>query len=394
MKKHTRGFIVIFCLMMISVIVMLTEQLLRSVMVGSQFIKTMVAREHAEILALSGINIAIAQLSFDEHDKNAKTQEDKKDEKKTPESPDGKETEEQGDGKKDPLKTFVSFLLPRLNRWQTVTLDQKIDGLEGQMKICIVCEQGKINLNEVFDFKKQEFKKEYEMLLKSLEIPGRLAAGEMHTKLLEYLKKCKRPITDVSELMNVQALDGLSVFYEPPELRGKEHKSVSSLGLALQDIFTIWSGTDTIDPIVFSSALCNMFGLRPPAADDTEKLKERFKQVVSAFKKDWGENWEENWKHLQIIYDQKPKILPAIKDILAKKFSPKVFSVLSYGKVDQVEQRVLAIVKKIDAQQEWETVNKNNKQESDKNTQDQKDKDKKDSKEKKKKFKIVRLYWL
>ena len=50
--------------MIISIIIMMTEQMIRGVMVGAGFTKTMVNREHAEMLALGGINIAIAQLTY------------------------------------------------------------------------------------------------------------------------------------------------------------------------------------------------------------------------------------------------------------------------------------------------------------------------------------------
>ena len=50
MKKNNAS-VLLFSLMIISIIVMMTEQMIRGVMVGAGFTKTMVNREHAQMLA-------------------------------------------------------------------------------------------------------------------------------------------------------------------------------------------------------------------------------------------------------------------------------------------------------------------------------------------------------
>jgi hypothetical protein len=121
-------------------------------------------------------------------------------------------------------------------------------------------------------------------------------------------------------------------------------------------------------------------------------MKEDFKKLASTFKKNWGADWDGNWKLLQPIYGEKPKILSAFKDILVKSFNSKVYSVLSYGKVNNVEQRVIAIVKNIEEQSAQEKKGTEAKKEgaaSEKPTQG-----KEGEKEKKHYFKIMRIYWL
>ena len=78
-----------------------------------------------------------------------------------------------------------------------------------------------------------------------------------------------------------------------------------------------------------------------------KNIKKNLKKLAMEFKDDWGKDWDANWKHLEGIYGTKPKLLSNIKDILVEKFNPKVYSVLSYGRVGQVEQRVLAVIKEI-----------------------------------------------
>ena len=47
--------------------------------------------------------------------------------------------------------------MPTLNRWQTFELTEEIDGLDGEIKLCITCEDGKLDLNQWYDFNKKKF---------------------------------------------------------------------------------------------------------------------------------------------------------------------------------------------------------------------------------------------
>ena len=372
MKKNN-GMVLIFSLMILSIIIILTEQLIRSVMVGSNFTKTMISREHSEMLTLGGINIAIAQLTFE-----------REEEKKGEADP----------SKADGQKKFVLSLISSLNRWQTFKLDPKIDGFAGQISICISSEQGKININEAFDFKKQEFKKTYQSLMAGLSIPGKIPEGEFAKRLTEFLKRRCKKLYDVTELIDVPGFERLDAFYTPPT-KPQKGNSQPNVDLALQDIFTAWTEDEKLDPLLLSDSLCAILGIRRPRADDNIKLQERFKKLASEFKDDWGKDWDANWKHLQEIYENKPRLLANMKDILVEKFRPKVYSVLSYAKVEQVEQQVLAIIKEVEeksSSQEQGKEEVGDKKPAE-NLQTQPS-DKKTGKKNQKFFKIVRLYWL
>jgi hypothetical protein len=380
--KKPGGAVLIFSLMILSIIIILTEQLISSVMVGSSFTQAMIHKEHSKILALGGLNLAIAQLTFE------------KDTEKKTEAPEKTGTDKD---KATPLQKFVFKLISNLNRLQTFDLDSKIDGVSGQLKICISSEHGKININEAFDFKKQEFKKAYQFLLAGLEIPGKIPAGEFIKRITEFLKKRNKKLYDVSELIGVQGFEQLDAFYNPPKLNAKGN-GIPNDDLALQDIFTIWTDEENIDPILLSDSLCAILGLRRPRADDQKKQKDRFNKMAEEFKDDWGKDWDANWKHLQGIYDNKPKVLSNIKDILVEKFDPKVYSVLSYAKIENVEQRLLSIIKEIEEKQSDQTQKKPDQSHgADKaaveNPQTQQPNEK-TGKKGKKFFKIVRLYWL
>lgn len=395
-KKTSSGSVVVFALMILSIIVLLTEQLIRGVYVGSNFTKTMIDREHAEMLALGGVNLAIAQLTLDKE--STQSEEKTSDQAASEPHVEGEEKEGSGQGdKKDAdkiLKKMLARVLPHLNRWQAFNLDEKLGEIDGQIKICITCESGKINLNEAFDFKKQEFKKEFDVLLKGLEIPGKMPAGEIYKTLTEFFKNRKRKLDDISELSGIKSFNQLDLFYRPPASASKGKKSEPNGMIALQDLFTLWTANEKIDPLWFSDALCAVAMVRRPCGDDAQRRKEQNKQFIDAFKKEWAQDWAANWKQLEPVYEQSPKLLEQIKKIFSQEFGPKVFSVLSCGKVGNVEQQLLAIIKEVD---EANIVRKTDKEQEEKEKEHaqgaQESKDKKPG-ESKKFFKIVRLYWI
>jgi len=369
--KNKPGTVLIFTLLILSVIAVLTQQLVRSVMVGSVFNQTMISREKAEMLAFGGINLAMHQLT-QKPDKDKKTGEPLSEEEKTKN-----------------FKQWLLTLLSNLNRWQIFELKEEFDGVDGQIKICISSEHGKININQAFDFEIQEFKKEYDFLLKGLEIKGSLPAGQVYNKIIEHFKTRKRKLDDISELLNISELGVLDIFYEPPPKSFPGKKSQPNTTIVLQDLFTIWTADEKIDPLLLSDSMCSVFDLRRPKADDAEKLKEAFKKIIDEFKKDWGKNWDENWKFLLPIYDKKPKILNNINKILFQEFGPQVYSVLSCGRVGNVEQKLLAILKKREDQKDKPAEKKPEEKTSSKVSQSETKKIK-DSKA----FRVVKIYWL
>lgn len=344
------------------------QQMIRGVFVGTNFTRTMVDRERAEMLALSGINIAIAQLTYDE-----KEDENKKD--------DAAQEDKQPKG----TKGLIMRVIPHLNRWQDFALTEKIDGIDGLIRTCITCESGKININAAFDFEKMEFKKPFENWIKGLELPGKMPAGEMLTKLTEFFKKRKRKLDDISELLTIPGFKMLDIFYKPPVKPAKGKKGQPNTDLALQDIFTIWTHGDKLDLLWLSDALCAIIGLRRPLADDALVRKERMSQFTQNFKKDMAQDWDANWKILENLYDQKPKNFSEVKNVFTKVFGPKVFSVLSCGKIGHVEQQVLAVIR--------EEVHKDLATDKQKENPPE-EKKSESSSEPKKKFKILRIYWL
>ncbi|MFH1461646.1 MAG: hypothetical protein ABIF12_01745 [bacterium] len=366
MLKNNKASILVFTLLILSILTILTQQLVRSVFIGYSFSSNQVAAQQARTLALGGVQLAISQLNIE---KNV----------------DKKDIEEKSEDKK--FKDFLSLILPNINRWQHFDLKEELDGIDGQIKFCISCENGKININKAFDFKKNEFKENYKNLFNGLEIKGKLNSGEIEKRLTEFFKERKKPLDDISELINVSGLEKISIFYDPPELSSDKKKNKQNSKIYLQDLFTTWSEKEELQLLFLSDSTLAVLGLRRPLADDIITLKEKFKIFIKSFSKDWLKSWESNWNNFTPIYGRDIKILKLVEKNLAKEFVPTVYSVLSCGKVKNVEQKLLVVLQEVE--------NEKKEEESKKDSAKEKIVSAKQKEEKPlKKFQIVRMYWL
>ena len=322
MKKQ--GSIVIIVLLVLSLIATLTMQLVRRATVHTHFDKVVLNREKAKMLALGGLNLAIAQLTIKPDDDKVQV---KKDE--------------------DPVvarrKKLLERVLPSLNTWQTFTLDATHDGLAGEVKLCLMSEDGKININEIFNFKTGEFRKEFVPWLQGLQLgEGNGAKGDFAKNLAKFLKERGRKLDDISELYALDDVQRLSLYYTPPVPLKKDE--VPDGAIALSDLFTVNTRRRTVEPWLLSNALCTLFDVRPRQADDATKRKDAFKKAIAGYKKGLGRNWQENFSVLQHIYESRPRALPRLAELFSKEFDPTVFTVLSSGIVQTVEARLLAVL--------------------------------------------------
>src|SRR5579859_3407887 len=139
MIQHNKpGYILVLTLMILAIAIVITTQLFNQGTVHSVYANTVVEREKAKQLALGGIQVAMSVL--------------------TPKESSEQKTDETAQAEpKDEKRSQLKKLLPALNRWLTFDLKEDIDGIDGQLKICISCEQGKLNLNTIYDFKKKKF---------------------------------------------------------------------------------------------------------------------------------------------------------------------------------------------------------------------------------------------
>lgn len=339
--KKNNSSILLYVLLMLSLITVLTLQLTKNVWIDYKFDERMMLTQQAKQLAFNGLSLACTQLIVKPVDKKNLKANEKPEEVS--------------------LKNFLYTVLPNLNKWQTFNLTEKIDYIDAEIKFCISCENGKINLNSAFDFEKNEFKKEYINLFKGLSLKGKIKEGEFLSKLTDFFKSRRKKLEDISQLSKIKEFEGVDIFYNPPEIPVDKKNYKPNENIFLQDLFTIQTDSDKIELLFSSDSLLAIFGLNRPLANDSEKLKDKYKNLIEKFKKDFFSNLEKKWEILSPIYGQKSPLLSTLNELLSKEFVPKVYSVISCGKIKGVEQKVLAYVS--------ETENK-------------------------KEFKIVKIYWL
>src|SRR3990167_9636677 len=319
MRQQKPGYILVLTVTLVSLLVVMVTQIFNRGSAYLAYTTTIEKREQAKMLAISGVRLALSQLYV-----------------KKPE-------QKQGKDEKPPSEEalFLKQVLPILNRWQTISVHQ--GGLDGDMKIYIACEDGKLNLNNLDEFEKQDFKgtkQEQEMFRKKILDKVK---SIVHTDAdlfigLEKLFK-KNRINDVTQLLErpEYIIFANKVFVKPD-------MNITNPEIVLTDLFTTWSQEDGIEPWMFSQSMADVLGLQGAARATIESKKESLQTWIKLFKP--TVQWQQEWNtSLGKVYGVDYKTLPqGIEGMLATKFGPKVFSVVSYGIAGEIIQKVFAIV--------------------------------------------------
>lgn len=345
MYQPRKGYIIPFTLMLISVAVMLVVIIYQRGSLFVPYISMMHKREQAKLLALSGVEIARSQLA------HMMVKENKKEEAQA--------TAEKKEETETDAQWLFRALIPTLNRWQEFPLRKEIDGIKGKIQIAIAVEEGKININEIYDFEKHAFVgqgvkegKDWQAIIKIIfaKIKKELASNEnLYEQFEKFLKERQYKLNDATELLTLDAFRVFdrTVFYEPPE---QTKRSVYLL-----DIFTVYGERDTMQPWLFSDSMLALLGLKRATNKDVKQRKEMVQKEMKNFKPtaQWAQDWD---KIVKPWYGVEFKSLPkGVDSILETTFDPKLFSVISYGEVGNVTQRVYAILERISQQDKNKT---------------------------------------
>jgi hypothetical protein len=223
--SHVPGAILLYTLLCMPAISFLTQKLMQSVLVYYGYDRLEVDMHKARMLALGGIRVAMAQVMPPIPGPQSK----------------GKDLSVE-ERKNIWAKKVIMRILPSLNQWQTFKLVEKYDGLDGQLQIAVTCEDGKININEIFDFQKGEFLPEYVPYLSQIKMKDKkrgidFPKGEFLKRLTTYFKERNRKLADISDLYDIEGFGSLDLLYDPSrEVVDKDQtRSYSSLA----DVFTI-----------------------------------------------------------------------------------------------------------------------------------------------------------
>lgn len=325
MKQNQKnGYILVLTLMIISILVIVVTRMFYAGSSQTIISRTMVDRLKAKQLALSGVQLAISRLYV------------------TPSEPQEKE-------KKSKEVIFLERVLPVLNRWETINLKEDIDGIDAQIKTYLACENGKININKVYNYQTRKFKDEgqvkgdikillTEMLNKGLE--KFTQNKDLVRGLQEYLKKRKYILNDVTELLEIKEFEYFKehVFCEPVEDKTKP--------VYLTDIFTIWTDSDKLQPWLLSDSILASLGLKRANSKDIDQREQVVPQWLKKFKPQiqFPADWNSTFTP---IFGKDFSALPkGIGDFFDTTFDASAFSIISYATVNDVTQKLFAIVQK------------------------------------------------
>jgi len=345
-RAQRPGYVMVFSLMMIAIIIVLITAVVDRSRVHVHYMKTIIDREKAKSLAWSGVQVAMSQLATmhqsKKEDAAARTEKEAADKKK--------KTDVQQEAKQ-----FITTILPRLNRWQSFKLTKKNDGITGSIKICIGCEEGKININQLFDFQKKQFinegakQKDYKKIMQQFfaKIKEVVGGDKLFKTFEKFLKERENKLYDPTELLSIKEFKRFNknIFYTPDDVASSDKKEVKQT-IYLQDIFTLWSGTRELNPWLFSHSLKVLLGLKTDAkgigTQEEKKLQEAMKQFKLPMT--WPNSWD---TMLAPLYGKKfDHLSKEMKSLITTKFEPKVFSVLSYGTVGDVTQKLFIILER------------------------------------------------
>lgn len=350
--KKKSGFILPLTVMLVFAMTFLVTRLVTRAYANVRVNRSTIEREQAKELALGGVALMQAQLAH-----GLKSQKNADQQKKT-----GQKT---GDDKEK--ESFVKKFLQIINRWQSFTLTEKNDGIDGTLKLYVACEDGKIPLNALWDFKNKKFVKQGTVDIRKLledmvlkQTGAKTGERQLVQELEKVLKQQKEPLEDVSQLFANDYFKGLanSFFVQAPTDKKADKKSDKQTGLALHDIFTVAHDRLKLQPIFLSAGLQKLFDFKGLPSDEQQR-NETVKTLADALPKSLGSleesseavkiNWENDWNRLlsKVYGKSYDKVDPALKVLFDSAVGATTISVLSYGTVGSVTQKVLAVLQQV-----------------------------------------------
>lgn len=352
MNHHKRGYIIVMTMLIIALAVAIVTYIYKRGTVYNPLAQLIAHKEKARMLTMSGLQIALAKLGA--------PPEKKKDGKNKQESPSQNETKDSAMSQKgatggQDTALFFQTLLPRLNRWQRFILKEEIDGVDAEIRIAISCEEGKINLNQIYDFSKKQFRKsadkkiDWELIFKELctVLEKQMSSKELFEAVKKFLNARTQPLNDITELLLIKEFEFFkdTIFYDPPVVGAKTDKSVAR-PLYLADLFTLYTDQHQIDPWVFSDSVCGLLGLSRAQSGDVEDRVKILESVLKNFKNTY--TWKSDWKpSLEPIYQKELQSLPkGIESVLQATPKPTIFSVMISATYARATQRLYVIVER------------------------------------------------
>jgi len=238
---------------------------------------------------------------------------------------------------------LLEKVFPYLYTTKTYKLFKEIEGIDATMHLNINSENGKLNLNSVYDFHEKKFINEGQQDDKKKLCQWLFTAISQKTKqpslfdaFEKHLKERSHDFNDVTELLYINEFSEVfqhSLFFE---INKKNDEKIY-----LTDIFTICTEQDRINPWLFSHSWRVLLDIKEP----TSLSQDEQKKVIDSVKKQV--NWEKEWDNsLKVLYQKDYKDLPQeIKSLLTTDFEANIFSLLSQVIIGETTSTIFTILK-------------------------------------------------
>lgn len=371
-ETNKQGYILVFTMIFIAAIIMLSMIISSKGIMHAGASKTFLSKEKAKMLAFSGLQIAMAKIAVKEKKDGDKGDGQKSGDKTGAAGQDksgssGSSSASSGSMKlwtDGEAKEFIKTVWPTMYQWQEIKLTRDKFGIEGVIKYCICAEEGKLDINQAYDFEAKKFfgqgekGQDYKVLYQNIfkKFVGFVKGKDPFAKFESYFKKQQfekilksrqNELYDTTEFFSMDSFfDGNQatemvdkIFYEPQEQYtqgGRIIKTVQSIYWT--DIFTVHSRIKKISPYFISPSIKKLLGFKENAIK-AENVAKNYKENLS-YPNDWKTIFEP-------IFGIKYDAIPAwFKFVIDTKFEPRIFSVLAQGTVDGVSHRIFAIIER------------------------------------------------
>ena len=340
MRYNKRGYILITTLIFITGLSMLVVSLLRVVWTAQEFSGFSRDRVHARSLALSGIEIAKAQLA-QKHDQDAEQDQQEQPQQQAQQQ----DKQQQGNDERAYLLQLVRYI----NQWQRFTLTQETDGADGTIYIYVTPEAGKIPLQSLFDADNKKLTDAAQQAIPDMQKPFEAIGlqGDLKAAFDEIAQE--GPIfDDPTQLIEKHST---FAFFDERRFLQRDEQNQDTLQTqsvpVLFDLVTTHTEDETFSmhPLYLSQSLCTVLGLSPlPSGEQRQSFIDTLQEQLPE-KVDWKRDWD---TLLAPVYKKQFAELPeSIQNALTSESGVTYFSVVSYSYVNGARVYLYAIIERV-----------------------------------------------
>jgi len=328
-KHHKNGYILFLLFSILSLCSVLVSLYFSRVIIYRQLMQLTANKQQCQQLAISCADLGQSLLTTIKEEKKENTQ-----------TKFDQESEEQS---LTPDQKILIKIFPYLNKEKSFNLTKDKDIIDATISLSIICEQGKLNLNSLWDFEKKKFINEGKpndakklcswLFGRIAQITGK---QNLFSAFENILKNRTCEFNDPIELLADSSFaeqfnNSAFVTFE----KNSTHK------IFLTDIFTVYTEEETISPWLFSPSWQQLLDIKTKENLNQEEII----KIIKLFKP--TSNWQTDWDAcLKDFYQKEYKDLPEeIKSILTTRFVANIFSLLTTVKIAETNSSIFTIVK-------------------------------------------------